>query len=92
MAGSAEIGIFGGSGFYEWLTGAESVTLETPFGAPSGPITLVDVGGRRLAFLARHGSRHQVPAPVVIDVDGPGRPFDAGWASAEERIAARRSR
>jgi 5'-methylthioadenosine phosphorylase len=65
MAGSAEIGIFGGSGFYEWLTGVESVTLETPFGAPSGPITLVEVGGRRLAFLARHGSRHQVPAPFV---------------------------
>jgi exodeoxyribonuclease-3 len=31
-------------------------------------------------------------APVVIDLDQPGRPFDAGWASAEERIAARRSR
>jgi len=30
--------------------------------------------------------------PVVIDIDGPGRPFDAGWVSAEERIAARRSR
>jgi exodeoxyribonuclease-3 len=30
--------------------------------------------------------------PVVIDIDGPGHPFDAGWASAEERIAARRSR
>ena len=30
--------------------------------------------------------------PVVIDIDEPGRPFDAGWASAEERIAARRSR
>ena len=30
--------------------------------------------------------------PVVIDIDAPGRPFDAGWASAEERIAARRSR
>jgi exodeoxyribonuclease-3 len=30
--------------------------------------------------------------PVVIDIDGPGRSFDAGWASAEERIAARRSR
>jgi hypothetical protein len=27
----------------------------------------------------------------VIDIDAPGRPFDAGWASAEERIAARRS-
>jgi exodeoxyribonuclease-3 len=31
-------------------------------------------------------------APLVIDLDGPGRHFDAGWASAEERIAARRSR
>jgi exodeoxyribonuclease-3 len=29
-------------------------------------------------------------APVVIDLDEPGRPFDAGWAAAEERIAARR--
>ena len=30
-------------------------------------------------------------APVVIDIDSPGHPFDAGWASAESRIAARRS-
>jgi exodeoxyribonuclease-3 len=29
--------------------------------------------------------------PVVIDLDEPGQPFDAGWASAEGRIAARRS-
>ena len=28
-------------------------------------------------------------APLVIDLDGPGRPFDAGWSAAEERIAAR---
>ncbi len=28
-------------------------------------------------------------APVVIDLDRPGHPFDAGWASAESRIAAR---
>jgi exodeoxyribonuclease-3 len=28
-------------------------------------------------------------APLLIDVDEPGRPIDAGWASAEERIAAR---
>ncbi len=28
-------------------------------------------------------------APLVIDVDEPGRPFDAGWASADVRIAAR---
>jgi exodeoxyribonuclease-3 len=29
-------------------------------------------------------------APVVLDLDAPGRPFDAGWAGADERIAARR--
>jgi exodeoxyribonuclease-3 len=28
-------------------------------------------------------------APVVIDLDEPGHPFDAGWAGALERIAAR---
>jgi exodeoxyribonuclease-3 len=31
-------------------------------------------------------------APLVIDIDEPGHPFDAGWASAEGRIAARRAR
>jgi exodeoxyribonuclease III len=31
-------------------------------------------------------------APLVVDVDAPGLEFDAGWASAEERIAARRGR
>jgi exodeoxyribonuclease III len=31
-------------------------------------------------------------APVVIDIDGPGCPFDAGWVSAEGRIAERRRR
>jgi exodeoxyribonuclease-3 len=30
-------------------------------------------------------------APLLIDVDQPGHPLDAGWASAEGRIAARRS-
>jgi exodeoxyribonuclease III len=28
-------------------------------------------------------------APLVVDLDTPGHPFDAGWASAEGRIAAR---
>jgi exodeoxyribonuclease-3 len=31
-------------------------------------------------------------APLVVDIDAPGRPFDAGWASADERIAARRAK
>jgi len=29
-------------------------------------------------------------APLVIDLDSAGKPFDAGWASADERVAARR--
>lgn len=28
-------------------------------------------------------------APLVIDLDRPGTPFDAGWGSADERVAAR---
>jgi len=31
-------------------------------------------------------------APLLIDVDEPGCPFDPGWATAEGRIAARRAR
>jgi len=30
-------------------------------------------------------------APLVIDIEEPGFPFDAGWATAEGRIAARRA-
>jgi exodeoxyribonuclease-3 len=30
-------------------------------------------------------------APLAIDVDAPGHPFDAGWKSAEARIATRRA-
>jgi exodeoxyribonuclease III len=30
-------------------------------------------------------------APLVIDLDAPGHPFDAGWASADARIAVRRA-
>jgi exodeoxyribonuclease-3 len=31
-------------------------------------------------------------APLAIDIDEPGHPFDAGWKSAEARIASRRGR
>jgi exodeoxyribonuclease III len=31
-------------------------------------------------------------APLVVDLDEPGHPFDAGWTAAEGRIAGRRSR
>src|SRR5436190_2232980 len=65
MPQTAELGIFGGSGFYEWLDIAEQVEVQTPFGPPSGAIAVADVGGRRVAFLPRHGPNHEVPAPFV---------------------------
>jgi 5'-methylthioadenosine phosphorylase len=57
----AEIGVFGGSGFYELLEGAEEVEVETPYGEPSAPVVVGEVGGKRVAFLPRHGRRHELP-------------------------------
>lgn len=58
---SLMIGIFGGSGFYSLLDNAETVIRETPFGAPSSPITLGTIGRQEVAFIARHGLHHELP-------------------------------
>jgi 5'-methylthioadenosine phosphorylase len=63
--GNAEIGIFGGSGFYSLLDDVEEVVLETPFGSPSAPITIATVGGRRVAFVPRHGRTHEYSPPAI---------------------------
>jgi 5'-methylthioadenosine phosphorylase len=57
----AEIGIFGGSGFYSLLEGVEEVEVDTPYGDPSGPFAVGEIGGRKVAFLPRHGKKHQFP-------------------------------
>jgi 5'-methylthioadenosine phosphorylase len=61
----AEIGVIGGSGFYEFLENTETAEMETPFGAPSAPITIGTVGGRKVAFLPRHGTDHRFPPHEV---------------------------
>jgi 5'-methylthioadenosine phosphorylase len=61
MAASAEIGVFGGSGFYGFLEDVEELTVDTPYGPTSAPVTIGDVGGRRVAFLPRHGLNHEFP-------------------------------
>lgn len=61
MSANAEIGVFGGSGFYAFLDDPEEVKLDTPFGEPSAPFTIGTVGGRRVAFLPRHGRDHEFP-------------------------------
>jgi 5'-methylthioadenosine phosphorylase len=55
----AGIGIIGGSGFYSLLDAAESVAVETPYGPPSEPPAVGTLGGRRVAFLPRHGATHR---------------------------------
>ena len=61
MNPAAEIGVIGGSGLYALLDGAQEHEVSTPYGAPSDPITVADVGGRRVAFLPRHGRDHRFP-------------------------------
>ncbi len=58
---SADIGVIGGSGFYAFLKHAEQVHITTPYGDPSDPLVVGDVGGRRVAFLPRHGKDHRYP-------------------------------
>jgi 5'-methylthioadenosine phosphorylase len=61
----AEIGVFGGSGFYDFLEEPEEVAVETPYGPPSAPYTIGTIAGRRVAFLPRHGREHQFPPHTV---------------------------
>jgi 5'-methylthioadenosine phosphorylase len=71
----AEIGVFGGSGFYEFLDDPIDVELNTPFGPPSSTVSVGTLAGRRVAFLARHGRHHEFAAHRV--------PFRANvWAMA----------
>ena len=58
---TAEVGVFGGSGFYSFLDDVQEVEVDTPFGAPSAPLMVGEIEGRRVAFLARHGLKHHLP-------------------------------
>ncbi|HET7475371.1 MAG TPA: S-methyl-5'-thioadenosine phosphorylase [Dermatophilaceae bacterium] len=61
----AAVGVIGGSGLYQLLDDARQLVVETPFGAPSGPLTIAEVSGRRVAFVARHGPDHHLPPHLV---------------------------
>jgi 5'-methylthioadenosine phosphorylase len=61
VADLASIGVIGGSGMYEFLEAAEEIVVDTPFGAPSDPLTIGEVAGRRVAFVPRHGRDHRFP-------------------------------
>ncbi|WP_422030820.1 S-methyl-5'-thioadenosine phosphorylase [Roseovarius sp.] len=61
------IGVIGGSGLYQFdgLEGAEWVSVESPWGAPSDEVLCGRVGGVKMAFLPRHGRGH-VHSPSTV--------------------------
>jgi 5'-methylthioadenosine phosphorylase len=62
---SAEIGVYGGSGFYSLIENPKEVWVETPYGAPSDKIALGEIAGRKVAFLPRHGKDHRFPPQAI---------------------------
>jgi 5'-methylthioadenosine phosphorylase len=58
----AEIGVFGGSGFYSFLDRVNEFAINTPYGETSDHLFIGEVGGRAVAFLPRHGRYHQYPS------------------------------
>ena len=61
----AEIGVFGGSGFYSLIENAREVWVETPYGPPSDKIALGEIAGRKVALRAAARPDHRFPPHVV---------------------------
>ncbi len=60
-----QVGVFGGSGFYELLDDATEVKVDTPYGPPSAPVVVGEIGGRAVGFLPRHGVDHSLPPHAI---------------------------
>jgi 5'-methylthioadenosine phosphorylase len=60
--GPRRIGLIGGSGLYDLpgLSTTSEVRLKTPFGEPSDPYVVGELGAVPVAFLARHGRGHRL--------------------------------
>ena len=61
------IGVIGGSGLADGigLDDAQEIRVKSPFGEPSGPVTVGTLGGVRFTFLARHGAGHRIPPQEI---------------------------
>jgi len=55
----ADIGVFGGSGFYSFLENVEEIEMETPYGKPSDKIAIATYEGKRIA------KNHQFPPHMI---------------------------
>ncbi len=67
MNQSPILAVIGGSGLYQFdnIQNIEVVETNTPFGKPSSPITLGNLMGKSVAFLARHGIGHTLSPSEV---------------------------
>ncbi|NPV70014.1 MAG: S-methyl-5'-thioadenosine phosphorylase [Firmicutes bacterium] len=65
MKHTAQIGVFGGTGFYKFLEGVTEVWVETPYGPTSDKVALATVAGRKVAFIPRHGKEHTIPPHMI---------------------------
>lgn len=65
---SIDIGIIGGSGFYNMaaLKNGREVKVETPYGDPSDAFMVGELAGKKVAFLARH-NRHHIIQPSDLN-------------------------
>ena len=59
------VGVFGGSGFYSFLDDAHEVKVDTPYGDPSAPVVVGEIGGRSVGFIPRHGTKHNIPPHAI---------------------------
>jgi 5'-methylthioadenosine phosphorylase len=64
------LGVIGGSGFYSFFEDASAskprdIGIDTPYGQPSAPITVGAIGQHEVAFLPRHGAKHEYSAHTV---------------------------
>ena len=64
---SVKIGVIGGSGLYDidGLTVQEERRVQTPWGDPSDALIIGELGGQKIAFLARHGRGHYLSPSEV---------------------------
>ncbi len=67
MTRAVTFAVIGGTGL-DKLPGlkiTERKPIKTPYGEPSGPLSIGEMEGRQLAFLARHGDDHRIPPHKV---------------------------
>jgi 5'-methylthioadenosine phosphorylase len=57
----ADIGVFGGSGFYSFLDDVEAHAVSSPYGDPSARVAIGTLEAVRVAFIPRHGQNHEFP-------------------------------